>query len=473
MQPKNFRFGGGLTDTVLHPLVAVAMLIAIGLILALPRKKAVIPFLLAFFTIPVGQVLVLGGVHLTMLQILILTVLGRMAAFRGSASEKRFGGGFNAIDKVVVLWSVCSLIVLALQFLDIQAVVKGLGDLVLTLGGYLAVRFLIPNRETVLRAVKVLAVVCVIQGVFMVSEQFTHQNVFNSFGANQPTLREGHVRSEGAMGTLYGGPFAGVSVPLFLWLWTEKKSKFAYAGLAGATAMVFASHASTSWMAYGASLFGLGFWPLRKQMRLVRWGLVAILVGLHLVMHGPVWSLIEKIDLTDGSSSYHRYMLVDNCIRHFGDWWLHGCTNYGDWGWDMWDLCNQFVATALTGGLVTLVLYLMIFKRSFRAVGIARKRVAGDRRQEWLFWCLGSALFGNIVAHFGINYMYHLMMCLLVLLVCISTTTSEAKQQAREAKDRVEEAPAGIDLVPALAGESSYLALKDSKPGTSRSLFEV
>ena len=92
-------------------------------------------------------------------------------------------------------------------------------------------------------------------------------------------------------------------------------------------------------------------------------------------MHGPVWSLIEKIDLTGGSSSYHRYMLVDNCIRHFGDWWLIGYKNYGDWGLDMWDLCNQFVVNALTGGLVTLVLYLTIFKRSFRAIGIARKRV--------------------------------------------------------------------------------------------------
>ena len=33
---------------MLHPLVAVAMLIAIGLILALPRKKAIVPFFWPF-----------------------------------------------------------------------------------------------------------------------------------------------------------------------------------------------------------------------------------------------------------------------------------------------------------------------------------------------------------------------------------------------------------------------------------------
>jgi hypothetical protein len=366
-------------------------------------------------------------VHFTVLQILILTVLGRMAAFKESSSEERFAGGFSAFDKVVVLWSLSALIIFFLQFMDVQALIKGLGDLVVSLGGYVAVRFLIPNRETVVRTVKVLAVICVIQGVFMMSEQLTHQNAFSFIGANPPTMREGHIRSEGAMGTLYGGAFAGVLIPFFLWLWTEKKSRIAAcAGLLGATAMVFASHASTSWMAYGASLFGLGFWPLRKQMRLVRWGLVAILVALHLVMHGPVWSLIAKIDLTGGSSSYHRYYLVDNCIRHFSDWWLLGCKNYGDWGFDMWDLCNQFVVNALTGGLLTLVLYLTIFKRSFRAIGIARKRVSGDRRQEWLLWCMGSALFANIVAHFGINYMVHLLVYLFILLVCISAAARES-----------------------------------------------
>ena len=450
---------------MLHPFVAVVMLIAIVLIVALPRKKAIIPFLLAFFSIPLGQVLVVGGVHFTMLQILILTVLGRMVAFRGSSSEKRFAGGFNTFDKLVVTWALVALIVFSLQFMDMQAVTKGLGDLVMSLGGYLAARFLIPDRATVLRAVKVLATICIIQGVFMVSEQFTYQNFFNSMGANPPTIREGHVRSEGALGNLWAGALAGSSIPFFLWMWTEKNSRMAAcAGLVGATAMVFATHASTSWMTYGASLMALGFWPLRKRMRFVRWGLVVILIALHLVMHGPVWSLIEKIDLTGGSSSYHRYMLVDNCIRHFGDWWLLGSKNYGDWGWDMFDLCNQFVANAFAGGLLTLVLYIMIFKRSFRAIGISRKRAEKDRdrRQEWLLWCLGAVLFANVIAHFGINYMTHLSMYLFVLLVCISVVTFEARQL----KVRVVDSSGKVEFVGEPSGVEACEPLVEFAPGT-------
>jgi len=412
---------------MLHPLVAVWMLIAIVLILTLPRRKAIAPFLLAFFTIPAAQVLVLGGVHFTMRQILILTVLARMGAFPGSPPEGRYVGGFNALDRVVVLWTLSSLIIFNVEWMEGQALIKSLGDLIEALGGYLAVRFLIPNREAVQRTIKLLAVICVIQGVCMMSEQFTHQNVFDFAGSNWPTVREGHIRSEGAMGTLYGGAIAGALIPLFLWLWTDRKSTLAAcAGLAGASAMVFASHASTSWMAYGASLMGLSFWPLRKQMRLVRWGIVGTLVGLHLVMHGPVWSLIEKIDLTGGSSSYHRYELVDNCIRHFGDWWLVGYKYYNSWGFCMFDLCNQFVVAGVTGGLVTMVLFIMIFTRGFGMIGRARKQVEGDRSQEWFFWCLGSILFSLVSSAFGINYMFHLLMFFLVLLACTSAAASEA-----------------------------------------------
>jgi hypothetical protein len=170
-------------------------------------------------------------------------------------------------------------------------------------------------------------------------------------------------------------------------------------------------------------------------------------------MHGPVWSLIEKVDLTGGSSSYHRYMLVDNCIRHFTDWWLIGYKYYGDWGFDMWDLCNQFVVAALTGGIVTLVLFVGIYSRSFGAIGTARKRVDGVVSQEWLLWCLGSVLFGNVVASFGINYMVQLMACLSVVLGCICVATFEVTQRVTVGVDPQERnqlisAPAWLDFSP-------------------------
>jgi hypothetical protein len=448
MEPANIRFGGGANETVLHPLIAVWMLIAVVLILILPRNKAVVPFLLAAFTIPLGQVILVGGLHFPVLRILILAGLARMISSSGRASN-RFPRGMNAIDVVVALWTVSGLVIVSVQWMDPQATIKFLGDFIDALGGYLVVRFLISNREAVRRAVKALAWVCVINGAFMVSEQFTRHNVLSFLGAAEPTIRDGHIRSEGVLGTLYGGVFAGVLIPIFLWLWREQKSRIvAGAGLTGATAMVYASYASTSVMAYAAGLGGLGFWLLRGRMRIVRWAIVAMLVGLHLVMNGPVWSLIEHVDMTRGSSSYHRYMLIDTLIRHFGEWWLFGTRNNASWGWQMWDTCNQFVAVAVTGGLLTLILYIMILKRSFAVLGKARKRARGNHRQEWFLWCLGSCLFANVVAQFGINYMVQLQLLLFVLLAYISVAVFEVGQATLKEAEALDSGRSPAQIAP-------------------------
>jgi hypothetical protein len=462
MEPEHLRFGGGAADTIIHPLVAVYLLIAIVLIFILPRWKAIVPFLLVFFTIPVGQVVVLGGFHFTALRILILAGLARMASSRKSSSGGKFPGGFNVVDWVVVLWSVSAVIAFCLQWMETQALIKGLGDLVDTLGGYLVVRFLIPDGEAIRRTVKVLAAICVIQGVCMINEKISHINVFGLLGGIPlaVAVRDGHIRSSGTLGYLYAGAFAAVLIPLFLWLWTEGKSRMAAcAGLAGATAMVITSYSSTSYLALGGSLLGLAFWPLRKWMRLVRWGLVIIIVGLHMVMKAPVWALIARIDLTGSSSSDQRYQLVDMTIRHFSDWWLLGTRDYNTWGWGAWDLCNQFVAVALTGGLLTLIFYIAIFSRSFRAIGTARKQVNGDRGQEWLLWCLGSALFATVVAHFGINYMAQLIMGFFPLVACISVATFEARQPTV----RTAEASAQVEFASAPGTAGTYLPLGEAK----------
>jgi len=453
MEPEHQRFGGGATETLLHPLVAVWLLIAVVLILVLPRGKVIVPFLLSFFSIPVGQVVLVGGLHFTVLRILILVGLARMAISGGSSSGGAFPGGFNTLDRLTVLWAFFGPIIFSIQWMETQAFIAAMGDLVDGLGCYLVVRFLIPDGEAIRRVVKVLAVVCVIQGAEMISEQFTKLNVFGLLGGVMlhPTVRDGVIRSSGVMGCIYGGVFAGILVPLFLWLWADGKSRFlAFVGVAGAVAMVFTSYSSTSYVALAGSLVGLVFWPLRKRMRLVRWGLGVTLVALHLLMKAPVWALIGRIDLTGSSSSYHRYMLTDNCIRHFSEWWLLGTRSYNDWGFDMFDVCNQFVWIAVRGGLLTLGLYLMMYKRGFAAIGDARKQIEGDRKQEWFLWCLGTTLWASVVASLGISFMTHLVGLLLPLAACISVASFEVRRatvQRLEKQGRLR-----LPAAPGLAG---------------------
>lgn len=457
MVPDHLRFGGGVGDTAIQPFMAVYLVLAVLFILILPRGKVILPFLIAFFTIPISQVVVLGGLHFTALRIMILAGLARRIAFQGST---KYPGGFNSVDRWAVLFTTSSIVVFCLQFRETAAIITGLGDLVDMLGGYMVIRFLIPDGEAMRRAIKALAVVCLIESVCMIGERVIHINAFGYLGGMPipAAVRDDKIRAAGSLGALTAGPFAGVLFPVFLWFVTERSSrKLAYMALAAATAMVITSNSSTSWMAIGGSLLGLAFWRFRARMRQIRWALVITLVGLHLWMKAPVWALIARIDLTGASSGWQRYFLVDMTIRHFWDWWLMGTTDYVNWGWGAWDTCNQFVDVALKGGLITLVFYIAILKSGFATLGRTRKLVNGDRKQEWLLWCLGSSLLATIVAAFGINYMAQLIMSFFALVSLIQVASFEAKRSLART-----EALSEKQYAPVVANTVSYVAAGES-----------
>jgi len=395
----------------------------------LPRKYVVIPSLLMVFLVPFGQVVVLGGIHFTVYRVVVLCGLIKLATTSSSATS-RLAGGFNSIDRAFALFAILSFITFSVQWSETQALVKSLGTLLDVLGGYVVLRFLIHDREDVVRTIKVFGVIAMILAVCMSNEQITHQNVFGWLGGIERAVavREGKARSTGVFEVyITAGVFGATLLPLFIWLWSESKSKIlASLALVGATVMTITSNSSTPLLAYVAGIVGLCFWPLRKHMRAFRWGLVVTLVGLHLAMKAPVWALIARIDLTGSSSGYHRYMLVDGCIRHFSDWWLIGVKNYNDWGWDMWDLSNQYVAYALTGGLATLGAFLLVISRSFGRLGTARQSVEGDTKNEWFLWCLCAALLSHVVAYFGIGYFDQMQFAWYAVLAILSVAVYEA-----------------------------------------------
>ena len=265
-------------------------------------------------------------------------------------------------------------------------------------------------------------------------------------------VREGGLRAMGPFQhPILAGTFGAISFPLYIALWFRDRSARvnALVGMLAASTITFTTESSTPLLAYAGGIFALCMWPFRKQMRLGRWGIAIVLIGLHLVMKAPVWALIARIDLTGGSSSYHRYMLVDQSIRHFGDWWLFGVKETASWGWDMWDLANQYVAVAATSGLVPLILFVATLVFGFKYLGRARKASEGERRQELFIWSLSAALFANCVAFFGISYFDQTMVSWYLLLAMIWAAARSVRS-----RETGPESPAGPSVEKA---EPAYL----------------
>jgi hypothetical protein len=422
------RYGGG-GDTNLSVVAVCFVLVASLVILVCRRKYVIAVMLVVSFVVPLGQKVVIFGLHFTMFRIVILFSWLRIFLSRFSGDRDTLRFRLSPIDKALVLWVLSSVVTFTLLWGEVGAFIDRLGFLYNAFGTYFLFRFLCRTKEDVDRTIKALAFICAILAVCMLNEQFTGRNLFAVFGGvpEFTFVREGRLRSEGPFAhPILAGTFGGTLFPLFAGLWWQggKSKATPLVGMISSTAIAFTSMSSTPLLAYFAGIFGLFFWLFRKQMRLWRWCISICLIGLHLVMKAPVWALIARVDLVGGSSADHRYQLVNQFITRFGEWWLLGTRQTAQWGFEMSDLSNQYVEIGVTGGLLSLVLFMAIIVYCFKALGRARAAKTGDPGGERYLWVLGAALFSNLVAFFGISYFDQTTVSWYALLAFIASSTT-------------------------------------------------
>jgi len=418
----------------MHPLVLAMLLLAIAMIAVLPPKKVIIPVLVTVFLVPLPQQLYIAGVHLFVLRIIILCGLLRCLTVPKSGRASRLAGGWNSVDSAFSLYILFQAAATFISTPSSDAFVNQSGMILDFLGGYILLRVLIQVEADMATAIKSLALVAVVVATGMLIEQ---KNMLNIFGLLKgvslvPEVRDGRIRSQGVFQhALTAGAFAAAAVPLFVLIWKNRSSRIvAIIGVVAATIMAFTTGTSTSVLSFFSGFLAMFSWPLRNRMRTVRWVFVGILAALSVVMKAPVWFIIAHIDVTGSSSSYQRALLVDQFIGRFWQWWLLG-SNTNTWGWDMWDVQNQFVAVGAAGGLAALIAFILVISRSFSRLGNAMKS-SKSVREQWVFWLLGAALFVHIVAFFGVNFFdqVRFIWCALIAMIIAVTVPSVAVSPA-------------------------------------------
>ena len=455
-EPDHIRFGGGVTDSSFNPVVAIVVAIAGWIIWSGSRRRALAAFLSAAILIPTDQVLVLGALHFPMLRLLILFGIARMMREKFSNNARIFTGGMNGIDKAVIVLVVCVAVNGILLFRESAAFVFQAGNILTAFGSYFLLRHLMRDMEDMKGALRVLAYCAIAVAALMSWEQVTGKNPYYSAlgGASAQIwgtvfVREGHLRATGVFGQpILAGTFGGILFPLFVGWWSKERKdrKLATAGMAAAIVIPFAANSSTALFAFLGGVVGLLAWPLRRQMRAIRWAIVLMLVSLHLVMKKPVWHLISRVSLSEGSDSQHRYELVNQCILHFSEWWMIGTKSYASWGWDMWDLGNQYVFIADQSGLIPLLAFLALFVFAFKYLGIARKSFPSDRRQQFFIWGFGASLLANVVGFFGISYFDQTIVVWYALLAMVSTIYWQRQRTGKRPLTEAAANPASREL---------------------------
>jgi hypothetical protein len=201
--------------------------------------------------------------------------------------------------------------------------------------------------------------------------------------------------------------------------------------------MVVTSASSGPLLSVIAGIFALLIWRLRRWTRQMRIAAVVGYIVLNMVMKAPVYYLIARIDLTGGSSGYHRAAIIEAAISHFGEWWFAG-TNYTrhwmpygvSWSPDHCDITNQYIYYGVIGGLQLMLLFIAALWMAFRYIGRYLRMHTDDDVPDCRFaWALGAALFAQAASCVSVYYFDQSFIFLFMNLALIGSLYSSKSQQ--------------------------------------------
>jgi hypothetical protein len=406
-----------------------------ALLVMVPRRNAPIPFILAVCYITIAQQFIIGGLHFTVVRVLILFAWLRLL-MRGELQER--GLVLNAIDRAIILWAASDVLFYCLRLQTTAALVNRLGFAFNVLGSYFFFRVMIKNFEEIDKVLKAITLIIAPLAIFMILESLTGRNVFFVFGGvpEFTWVREGRMRCQGPFRhPIMAGTFGATLVPMFVSLWVKggELKRYGIIGVLSATVITITSASSGPAMAYFFCLAGLAMWRWRAHMRQLRWAVITIVFILNLVMKAPVWFLIARLSNVLGGTGWHRAELISSAIRHIDEWWLCGTSHTAHWmpyvlpsDPEMTDITSYYILQGVEGGLLTMFLFIVVIVLCFKGIGEVCK-VYGDQPflTRFAVWALGAALFGHVMSFLSVAYFDQITVIWYLLLAMISTLVSK------------------------------------------------
>ena len=399
------------SSSTVNPLALIFLLVMCLMVLSSHRRKAVGALLVTAAFIPLGQQLVVGGLHLYFQRILILAGLCRLIMRHEMADFK-----MTNVDKCLLAWMFIGFSCELMR----GASAETFGHLYDTLGIYILIRTLTKDADDVLAHLRVLAVLGTTVGICMAFEAMTHRNPFFVFGGvpEFTSQRGDRFRCQGSFHhPILAGTFGATLVPLLIGFWKDKdrRSWLTVLGMIGALITTVASASSGPLLTFIAAVIGFCFWPIRHQMQLFRRGMVLLILALAMVMKAPVWFLIGKVSGLVGGGGYYRSYLIDEFIRHFSQWWLIGTSYTANWAGagigtvlssnpNMVDITNHYIAQGVEGGILGLGFFLAAIVGCFKTIGFYMRGGQELEIHRVLLWSFGVCLAAHCTAFISISY---------------------------------------------------------------------
>jgi hypothetical protein len=417
------------------------VLIASIALLLVPRRLALLPLLVGAFYMTLGQGVLIGPFHFTVIRILVGVGVIRILVRREQPRNGLIG---NTLDRLMIVWAAIAIGVSPFHDIPNATLINHLGMVYNTLGIYFLIRCFCQSEEEVKRAVLMVAFLLVPLALEMLNEQLTNRNLFATFGGvpDSPELRNGRLRSQGPFRhSILAGTVGATCAPLMIGIWREY-TLIAKIGLVSCLLIVVTSASSGPLMSLIFSALGIFLWYWRHLTRQMRIAAVIAYILLEIVMLAPAYYLIARIDLAGGSTGWHRAKLIESAIEYIGEWWLAGTDHtrhwmpYGvTWSENHADITNHYIQMGVIGGLPLMFLFISIIWYGFRYVGESLKlRVQAAVKDQFFVWCLGASLFAHAASCISVSYFDQSIFFLYFDLAMIASLRGSTMVRAGEAQ---------------------------------------
>ncbi len=388
------------SQTSINPITAIIAAILVVVCFVVPRKYVLVPVLLTACFLPADQRFMVGELDFPIIRVMIVTLAARLWL-----RDEMVGLEWNGFDKVFIAWMAVGTVAYIAQWLTPGAVIYKCGRWLEIVGLYWVFRQTVRSWSDIGFAFVVLAICALLLTPLAAYESATGNNPFRVLGRVHTVVRQGEYRCQASFPhSIIFGLFWAVNVPMFLAFVKRGWCRTLFAAATVVSVfMVFVTVSSTPLGVLLVGVFVPALYTWRQHTRSALWGLAAMLTVLHLVMSQPVWHLFARIRFISGSTGYHRFHLIDQAVRHFGEWVLLGTRTTADWGYGLFDVTNQYVSEGVMGGVATLILFLvMVYKAS--KVFLAGSLNPSAGAYGLVYWCLFVTMMAHCVAFLGVSY---------------------------------------------------------------------
>lgn len=412
----------------------VFLIVAVILVIAqlvLPRRFGFLPLLIA--ACHLGNLEIVG--EFTIIRILI--AIGLLRAMSGGFFV--WSSKCKLDVMIAILGGLLVLSAAGHKSEPINPWIAHLGWVYNIVGSYLYGRAYLTFREDFRRFVCLVPIVLIPLAAGLVVEKSTQLNSYFVFGSASRVsgMREGKIRACGPFRhPILAGTMGAVSIPFAAFLMRRRSKVLGACGLVACVAIVISSNSSGPLSAVMMSVLGFLLWKRKNWLGFLRRAAIGVALLYWVVKGRGPWFLMARIDLTGGSTGWHRAHLIDQAYRYLGEWWLCG-TDYTrhwmetgvSWSIDHADITNYYLHLGVLGGLPVMITFIMALVKGFSMLG---KSLALEEEREdpddaiLLLWCAGISLATHAVSFVSISYFDQMYVPFYLLLAAIPGLTAES-----------------------------------------------